>query len=122
MGYKSEVRDWKQGLTLLVKNRLQHLERDIAPPVSLRFRLLAPRRTRIVDAGNFSKIIEDAVFDALGFDDNDTRLVRGPYSGVQSGQKEGLFAIILEEIANLDVFYDKNDLEFFTSVAYERRI
>jgi hypothetical protein len=108
-GFKSEVLAWKTGLTLVVKNALQELPRDVLPPINLKFRLFRPSTTRVVDAGNFSKIIEDAVIEAFSFDDNDLRLIRGPYSGAKSSDKRGWFVIIIEEVGSLDEVYTEDE-------------
>lgn len=108
-GFKAEVLAWKTGLTLVTKNALQELPRDVEPPINLKFRLFRPNTTRVVDAGNFSKIIEDAVIEAFSFDDNDLRLVRGPYSGAKSPDKHGWFVIIIEEVGSLDALYTEDE-------------
>lgn len=108
-GKKAQVKLWLDGLTLIVKNKLQHLSRDLKPPVALRVVLFSPKRTGRIDVGNYMKLIEDAVFAALDFDDNDLNLIRGPYSGVRGS---GYFAIILEEV-DRDSIYSERDREFF---------
>lgn len=111
-GLKHAAKDWKSSLTLMFKNHLQFCDRELKPPIQIMFRLHAPSSVRRVDAGNFAKILEDAIFDALPFDDHDDNLVRGPYTGVKSDNKEGKFCIIIQEIENKDEVYDEVDLAF----------
>lgn len=119
-GMKPEVKVWKEGLTLLVKNKLQHLPEDFKPPVSLRFILFSPKRSGAIDAGNYAKIIEDAVFSALPFDDNDLNLIRGPYAGVRAVKDmEPHFAMVLEEIGDFRQCFSLDDLVYFKLMSHE---
>lgn len=107
-GLKKEVREWREGLTWLVRSLVQG--QTLTPPLVLKYRLYSPKRTGRIDAGNYAKIIEDSVFDALLLDDNDSVLIRGPYSGSRAKGKKGWFAIILEEAEGC---YSEADTAFF---------
>lgn len=115
-GKKTTVKHWADGLTLMVKNKLQFLPREMEPPVGLRFLMVSPKRTGRIDASNYAKILIDAVFAALPFDDNDLNLVVGPLGGIRG--EPGEFRIVVEE-TSLYSIYSKDDYKFFFDTEHE---
>jgi len=97
-GYINEVRGWKSGLTLVARNALQG--QIMHPPVQIAYIVHYPYRTRVLDAQSFSKIVQDAVVEALGFDDNSVRVASGPYIGIRLEDKKahGFLEIFAWEI------------------------
>lgn len=104
-GYKKEVRDWKDGLRLLVQNAVQHQE--ISPPIQIQYCIFYPRRTRKGDPPNFSKIIQDAVCEGLGFDDSMQNCTIGPMLGFKTRDKNGEIIIEVREVNLMDTVWSE---------------
>lgn len=96
-GYKTEVRNWKEALTLSI---LSQLGGEVwQPPIHFHYLVLYPSRTRKGDPPNMNKIIQDAIAEALGFDDTMDNVIGGPHYGYKTTDKKGLMVI---EIKNID--------------------
>lgn len=108
-GLKREAQEWKADLTLLFRNQCQF--HDIKPPVQFLFKVKFPRSTRKADPSNFEKLAQDAVAEALGFDDDYSRMVSGPFLGEKTKERVGEFIFIVRELSSLqDCFILPNEI------------
>jgi len=74
---------------------------DLDPPVQIMFLVKFPKSTRVADPANFVKVSQDAIADGLGFDDDMTRIVSGPFLGIKTKEKQGEFIFIIREVDSL---------------------
>lgn len=112
-GYKQSVRDWKQ---LLKDSILAELNGKVwSPPIHFQYLVLYPSRTRKGDPPNMNKIIQDAIAEALGFDDTMENVIGGPHFGFKTRHKEGKIIISIHKLENIvvpDFLLDKIGTDF----------